>query len=169
MGGEEGDVRAANAVRSNGRATHAMHGVHARRVGDAAVPAMRYAERDGSLWREASGPLVPVPAALKLGEDVMNRARRSLCNMHTCKLSQSVCTLPLQLSLARRWRPGSTRRIRRAWGWVQGARVRQGMDCHGSLCNSLCTVHVRMMGLHVHTLSLWGVPGRRRRRAWCGT
>ena len=95
----------------------------------------------------------------------MSRARRSLCNMHTCKLSQSVCTLPLQLSLVRRWRPGSTRRIRRAWGWVQGARVRQGMACHGSLCNSLCTVHVRMMGLHVHTLSLWGVPGRRRRRA----
>ena len=69
VGGEEGDVRAANAVRSNGRATHAMHGVHTRRVGDAAVPAMRYAERDGRLWREAFGPLVPVPAALELGED----------------------------------------------------------------------------------------------------
>ena len=52
----------------------------------------------------------------------MSRARCRLCNMRTCKLSKNVCVISLRLSLVRRWRPESTRRICTAWGWVRGAR-----------------------------------------------
>ena len=126
--------------------------------------------RNGSVARGGRPVFLSCRCPLRWSLERIRRARCRLCSTHTCKLSHSVYgTLLLQLSLVRRWRTGSTRRIRRAWEWVQGERVRQGMDCHDSLCNRLCTVHVHMMDLHMRTLSLWGLTGRRRCRTRCRT
>ena len=62
-------MRAASAARGDGMARRGMHDVHTRGVGHVMAPALRYAERVGRSWREARVPLVPLPAAVELGED----------------------------------------------------------------------------------------------------
>ena len=69
VGDEGGDVRTASAAHGDGMARHGIHGVHTRRVGHVASPVLRYAERMGRSWRETLGPLVPMAAAVELGED----------------------------------------------------------------------------------------------------